>query len=343
MEPRANHFVVGLFVLALIAGLVFFVTWLGRTDFDQELAYYKILFRGSVAGLRDGSAVRYRGIPVGQVTSLRIDPENVEQVEVVIQVMGGTPVKKDAEASLEVQGLTGTAYVHLIGGTQDSPTLEPTSPGELPVIRSRPSQLEQVFESAPELLSRLIVLIERANLLLDEPNLQAVETTLANMERFSGALAARSEDVDRLIGEGAGTVVELRKTAESLRALSDELRGRFDVLAEDLEAALEATRVSIESVSVGVRTVSAELGPAVGDIRKAAQSSARAADAIETFLVDNRKPIRDFSSTGLYELSQLVVEVRILVAGLTRLAAKMESDPARFLFGDQSRVGHDAQ
>ena len=43
---------------------------------------------------------------------------HVEQVEVVIQVPRDTPIKQDAEASLEVQGITGAAYVLISGGTQ---------------------------------------------------------------------------------------------------------------------------------------------------------------------------------------------------------------------------------
>ena len=45
----------------------------------------------------------------------------------------------------------------------------------------------------------------------------------------------------------------------------------------------------------------------------------------------------DFSSDGLYELSQFIRESRVLVANLTRLAAQIERDPARFFFGDTQR------
>ena len=70
METKANHLAVGSFVLASIAGLMFFVLWLGKAEIDRELDAYHIYFSGSVSGLSVASTVRYRGVPVGTVTAI---------------------------------------------------------------------------------------------------------------------------------------------------------------------------------------------------------------------------------------------------------------------------------
>ena len=59
-------------------------------------------------------------------------------------------------------------------------------------------------------------------------------------------------------------------------------------------------------------------------------------------LTDNRSPIRDFTSTGLYELTQMITEVRLLAQTLNRISIQIERDPARFLFGDRQK-GFQAQ
>ena len=64
METRANHLLVGSFVLLLIAGLVVFVVWLARFQFEAEFKRYDILFEGRVTGLTIGSTVSLRGVPV---------------------------------------------------------------------------------------------------------------------------------------------------------------------------------------------------------------------------------------------------------------------------------------
>ena len=57
---------------------------------------------------------------------------------------------------------------------------------------------------------------------------------------------------------------------------------------------------------------------------------------------ENRDAIRDFTSTGAYELTQLFSELRFLVTALSRVTEQIERDPARFLFGDRGS-GFEAQ
>ena len=64
METRANYLVIGVFTLAVIAGVFGFVFWMQAAG-GGERGYYKIAFDGSVAGLRTGGAVMYNGIRVG--------------------------------------------------------------------------------------------------------------------------------------------------------------------------------------------------------------------------------------------------------------------------------------
>jgi len=72
MEIRASYMIVGVVVLALIAGLATFSTWLIKVDIDEQATVYKIYFEGSVTGLQEGSQVQYRGIPVGRIAEIGI-------------------------------------------------------------------------------------------------------------------------------------------------------------------------------------------------------------------------------------------------------------------------------
>ena len=69
--------------------------------------------------------LRYRGVPIGTVTQIGIDLENVELIEVTLAIKKGTPIKTDTIASLALQGITGLSFVQLTGGTRNAPTLEP--------------------------------------------------------------------------------------------------------------------------------------------------------------------------------------------------------------------------
>ena len=84
METRASYVVVGTFVLALIAAAFGVVLFLTRTNFEDTPKTYMSYFTGSVTGLQVGSPVRYRGVPVGSVNDIRIDPSDVERVRVIM-------------------------------------------------------------------------------------------------------------------------------------------------------------------------------------------------------------------------------------------------------------------
>jgi len=211
METRASYLIVGLFVIAGMLGLVFAAMWITGTRTDEALALYDIYFDGNVAGLKPGNAVQYRGIPVGGVIDMRIDPENVERVLVVIEVAADAPIREDTEATLALQGITGLSYIQLTGGTQEAAALKAAPGQRRPVIKSRPSELAAIFEAAPEMLNRAIEVIAMLEKLLGPENQQRIGNILQNIENTTGALSNSSGDIDKLLSDGAGAVEDVRK------------------------------------------------------------------------------------------------------------------------------------
>ena len=65
------------------------------------------------------------------------------------------------------------------------------------------------------------------------------------------------------------------------------------------------------------------------------QSFTSVANELELLLTKNQESISDFATIGLYEATQMLTEIRLLVAQLKRVSAQFERDPARFLFGDR--------
>ncbi len=223
METRASYLIVGLFVIAGMIGLIAAAMWITGTRTDEASALYDIYFEGSVAGLKPGNAVQYRGIPLGGVIDMRIDPENVERVLVTIEVAAGTPIKEDTEATLAIQGITGLSYIQLTGGTQQAAELRPSIGQRRPVIKSRPSELAAIFEAAPELLNRAIVVIGMLEKLLGPENQQRIANILSNIENTTGALSDSSGDIDKLLSEGAGAVEDVRKLTAVLADNTDDI------------------------------------------------------------------------------------------------------------------------
>src|SRR5712692_10928505 len=197
METRAHHIVVGAFVIALLTGVFMSVIWLAGAQFQREGKIYDIYFRGSVSGLNEGAPVRYKGVQIGRVLSIRLDPDNVERIRVRIEVDAATPIKEDAVAELEAQGITGLAFVQITGGSNASPDVQKREDKRYPIIASKPSRLEEVFISAPELLKRATLVADRLLLVLSDANLAAITESLSRVDALAGTLAGSSGQIDR--------------------------------------------------------------------------------------------------------------------------------------------------
>ena len=224
METRANYILVGSFVLLMTVSLLGFVMWLAKFQFDTKFSSYDIFFTESVTGLRAGGAVRYSGVQVGEIVFIGLDKNHPERVRALIEVDATTPVKLDTVASLESQGLAGGRYILLSGGAPHTPRLEAEANQKRPVIPSRPSTLQQVLDSAPELVESANLLLTRASQLLDEHNLANVAQTLENVNSISASLAGRGDEIGQLIADAAGTMENLRGATGSMNELAVALK-----------------------------------------------------------------------------------------------------------------------
>ena len=316
METRASYILVGAFVLGLVAVLAGVGIWVARIEFDKTPTSYVIYFEGNVTGLGIGSPARYRGIPVGSVTNIDIDPENVERVRVIIAVSPETPIKQDTVATLALQGITGVAFVQLTGGTQKAPALKPPAKGKLPVISSKPSALQQVMDRLPQAIEKIVIITERATKLFAEENLEAITATLQSLRKTMDALGAEDGDLRRLLRESRGAVAELQSALSEGGALAAKLNRRIDPLADSSLQAITDLQITMSDARGAITTAN--------DILK----------DVRSVIGDNKVPLQEFAQSGLYEMSLFVSEARVLVDSLTRLVDRIERDPGQFLFGD---------
>lgn len=303
METRASHLIVGLFVLLLSIGTVLFGVWLAKRDVDQTFTTYEILFEGSVFGLQQGSQVVFSGVPVGRVTAIAIDRDDPSKVLVTVELAQTTPVTTATTAMLVPQGVTGLVVVELRGGDPAAPP-PPAPDGAPPRIAGLPSALEQVFTSTPLLLARGVTVLERLGTALSDANIEALGETLDHVEALTRTLAERGDDLDRLLGIGAELGEEARATLAALAPLA--------ALGPSGEVAL----AEVEAAAVAARNL---------------------AWRIDRLLAESEQPIIDFGDGGLYEFGEMVREIRVPVAALSRIATDFERDPAGFIIGGSRR------
>lgn len=299
METRASYLLVGGFVLMLIVAMFGFVLWIAKGQVDKQPASYQTFFKTTVTGLQVGSVVRYRGILVGEVTKIRVSTKNTQEIEVTFQIKRDTPVDRFSTAVLETQGITGVAFIQI------------------------------KYDAKAYKSWRAVVTNE------------AVKPGVPEVDVARGAqyptLDSDSSGFDKILSD-------LPKMLASIRELADAAKKLFD--RDNLES-IKTTLASLSSLTKGMsksgekidRLISnidkafVQLPPAIADARAGIRNFGAMSASLDKMLKENRRPIRDFAATGLYELSLFITEARELVRNLNRVAKRIEDDPSRFLFG----------
>ena len=281
METRANYVLIGLFTLAVVAGVFGFVYWFQNIGGTGERAFYRVQFEGSVSGLRTGGTVLFNGIRVGEVTELKLNPERPQQVVATVSIDKNVAVRSDTEVGLEFQGLTGIALVSLKGGNVSTPPLvgDKANP---PLLIAPHGATQDVTQAARDALRKVQEFIEE--------NQKAFHSALENLEKFSGALARNSGKVD-------STLESLDKFSGALARNSE----RVDKIAE-----------GIQSLAGGSDGRSGDLNEAVRSIRTLAENLDKRTDEITA-------GIAQFTRTGTHTLHTIDKAVKNFDANPSRI------------------------
>lgn len=173
MYSKVNYMLVGIFVLLFGVSMVLFAFWLANYGLKEDFSIYKLKMKESITGLSKDSSVKLRGVDIGKVSKIRINPENIEEIEIFLKIDKGVPIKEDMIASTEMFGLTGLLSINIEGGTNDAKLLEPTK-DYIPTIKT-----------APSFVSKLSGVGDRLAILLSEENIETIGNILAKLEKVT--------------------------------------------------------------------------------------------------------------------------------------------------------------
>ena len=111
----------GLFVLLGFAALFFLTTQLPGSglSFGQEAGYRVTARFENVGDLKVGSPVSMSGVRVGEVESIRFDPNDYRAVVQLHIAQEFNQIPEDSDASIQTQGLLGGKYVGIGPGGSD--------------------------------------------------------------------------------------------------------------------------------------------------------------------------------------------------------------------------------
>jgi len=292
MYSRVNYTIVGIFVLIFGAGLVWFFFWLAKYGIQQEYDTYKLHMKESISGLSKDSVVKLRGVDIGRVSEIRIDPKNIERVEVVLQIKDGIPIKEDMVAHTKMLGITGLLAIEIDGGTNAAKTINPDD-GTVPLIPTAPSWFNKTTVGLGELSANMTKLLERAELLLNDENIENISKTLAHVEQIT----SRGEELED-------------KVLESLN---------------EFEKSMKQYNNSLSQISSDFTSITASGTPAIDKIYEASKTFNRLTLKMEKSLDRGDYDMRTI-------LGPLMVEINMLSEEVNDIAKEFKQSPSDIFF-----------
>ncbi len=294
--------------LAVMTVVFVVVTWYFVVPKLREPGdLYYVDFRDtSVHGLFVGSPVKYRGVEVGKVVRIEVNPEDLDSVKVHARIRKVLIIKRDMTATLVYMGLTGQKYIEISGGTRQSETLEPHGF----ILTSR-----GLGEKAEDIVSSIEEAVKSINALLSPENLERFTRILENTERGSDAIAevldSRKSALENAISSFEKASVEFARASENLGPISED----FDRLVKSLEASSQTTLDVISR-----RFSDEELGQAIKDVRAFLDTASVSLKKVESVLLAQQAELAK-SFSGLGEA----------VENLSRFSREIAEDPTALI------------
>lgn len=239
MESKVNYTLVGLAVLILTAGLLFFSLWLS-VGFDQKkYNTYLVYIPEVISGLSDSSLVKYNGVTVGYISRIELNKVNPQEVKLTLQIEEGTPVTTSTQATLIAQGITGATFLGLSATSSTFTPLPPSNGSPYPIIPYQPSfmhRLEKNIDSLSESFQRILSDENAKNItksLRDLPALlKAVNNSTQTFNIMAQSMSTAGTQVTHTMNAAKAGMDKI--TQQTLPPL-DMLLNRLDAIAANLE------------------------------------------------------------------------------------------------------------
>ena len=347
MAKRTNAKLIGAFVLGAVALIVGGILAFGSGDYFSSKIKFVVFFpNASLSGLDEGSAVTFRGVKIGQVTSIVIEYNVAHQKLRVpiegeidpskLRVVGGqhNPGKNIPE--LIAKGLRGQLQtVSLVTGqTTLDFSFYPDTPVRL--FGGEPGMLElPTIPSDIELLKASVVsVLAKINKLPLDKLTDQVMTTIGDadvlVKHADGVVGSGGALIDNVNGEVKPLATSLIATSDQANSLFGEAKTRLELKPGEPLQVLNETLINAQRLLNNVDASWPQLaGSAIVALKTMTGALTRADSLLKT-----AQAVLSPASPLYYEALGTLREFRFAAEAVKVLAEYLQRNPNSILTGN---------
>ena len=256
MERHAHYGMVGVITILLSIAAFGFSYWLIKGNVHEVFETYDVVFDTPVNGLTKGGEVHFNGIKVGEVASLKLGREDLNEVIATVKLDAHTPIHVDSRATLEPQGVTGLVFIQISPGSVKASRLTAMTPGyDHPVIKAEAATLDRLLQGSGSLISSALQSLDRVNKLLSDHNIKTLTKSLENVESVTEDLKARR----KLLDDTHEAVVSASLAADAVTKLANSANTVMAERAPETFAKIDAASDRLAKASDEVARLSAAM------------------------------------------------------------------------------------
>jgi phospholipid/cholesterol/gamma-HCH transport system substrate-binding protein len=296
---RVRHFdrYVGILVVFAILMAVAALVFVGRGQkWFAKRSSYKVVFH-KVQGLKTGTPVTISGMEVGNVKSLRLDPQS--RVELMIEVLQQYQenIRQDSHAAIAA-ALIGGKTIEITVGSPGKPPLPPGS--TIPSLESREItdllkeiDLKGYLKKIDEVLDNLKSITHK----LDDPKgslfrtLGNLEFVTSQLKNGQGSVGAILQD-PKMHGEINAAIAQARRSLSNVEEITrnaaqasqnlPSLMGEVDRSVKEVPKLIEELKKALE-----------ELPPILEDVKKTTAHTPAIAENVKEITQDGKGVVKD--------------------------------------------------
>ncbi len=327
METKANYAIVGFFTVMVIFAAFGFVYWMSQYGRSGQMVELVISIPGSANGLSVGSPVRFNGIPVGSVRNLAINSNDPRYSVAVTEVSADAPVLKSTTATLEIQGLTGAAYIELSGGNKGEENIltKALETGTSAQMTADQSSVTSLLATADKIMDRANDAIGDIQGFVKDVRVPLTHT-ISNAERFSKSLADNSEGIDEFLKSVSALSTSITAAAGKL----DSTLSAADILVKSVDPKkIDHIVSNVEKMSDDLSAASSSVADTIATFKHTAETYQRfgekasaSLDRVDTLIA----AIEPQKISGVVnDISAASADARKTVASIAEFADRIKS------------------